>query len=73
MTTEKTIKYYLSEDDKEILEKAREILQTFDEDPEDMLRHTTEFEYLYRDEDFSNAVSTIDEILFNENVNLTLN
>ena len=33
MTTEKTLKYYLSEDDKEILEKAKEILQTFDEDP----------------------------------------
>ncbi len=73
MTTEKTLRYYLSEDDKEILEKAKEIFQTFDEDPEDMLRHTTEFEYLYRDEDFSTAVATIDEILFNENVNLTLN
>ena len=73
MTTEKTIKYYLSEDDKEILEKAKEILQTFDEDPEDMLRHTTEFEYFYREEDFHGAVAIIDEILFNENVNLTLN
>ena len=73
MTTEKTLKYYLSEDDKEVLEKAKEILQTFDEDPEDILRHTTEFEYLYIDEDFSRAVSSIDEILFNENVNLTLN
>ena len=73
MTTEKTIKYYLSEDDKEILEKAKEILQTFDEDPEDMLRHTEEFEYNYRDEDFSHSVSVIDNILFYENVNLTLN
>ena len=72
MTTEKTLKYYLSEDDKEILEKAKEILQSFDEDVEDMLRHTEEFEYNYRDEDFSHSVSVIDNILFNENVNLTL-
>lgn len=72
MTIEKTLKYYLSEDDKEILEKAKEIFQTFDEDPEDMLRHTIEFECLYREEDFSNAVSLIDDIFFNENVNLTL-
>lgn len=72
MTTEKTLKYYLSENDKEVLEKAKEILQTFDEDPEDMLRHTEEFEYNYRDEDFSHSVSVIDNILFNENVNLTL-
>lgn len=72
MTTEKTLKYYLSEEDKEILEKAKEIFQAFDDDDEDMLRYTTEFEYLYRGEDFANAVTTIDEILFNENVNLTL-